>query len=536
MKKEVIVSVVLLIMLSIVIPKSPWTTAAMSTWTIKQMTDNDVEDTLGTWQAISRDGSRIVFDRRPPPIWGPEGFGVYWDVYTMNVEGEPGEEKQMTAAYGEDAGAGISDDGEKIAFASGRFHVGEPWDLEIFAMNFTDNPGQELQVSDNTTYLDSGVATSGDGKIIAWNTGPNTPVKHSEYITVANVSDVNHIVYTIIDAPGWDSYPTLTYDGTKVCFCRHTSGGSQEVYVANTDGTDLRQIPGVLGQPLISENGDRVAVIWNDGDWEFSINEVATGNTLFRTDNSVYDVFGSFDHDGNVIAYSRAGEIYICDLRTKQETQLTYDDYEDYSPRLDGDGDTMAFVSIGRDGPDSEIFVLRRNPIETVIDIDPDTLNLKSRGNWLAGYIELSMGFDVGDIDARTILLNGTIEVDSRVPTQIGDYDCDGIADLMVKFNRTLVSQYILSKGIKYGSVTLTLTGMLEDGASFEGSDTIKVRMPGDVNCDGRVDIKDVVFVAKAIKEWLHDLCRYLLADLNEDGRVDIADYYATCLHFSKTY
>jgi Tol biopolymer transport system component len=458
-------------------------TKATSTnsWRIKQLTKNDVPDTLGSWQSISRDGNRIVFDRRPDPIWGPEGYGVYWDIYTMGVSDEHGQEKQMTTIHGEDVGAGISGDGNKIGFASGRFHVGEPWDLEIFIMNFIDNPGQELQVSDNTTYLDSGVVISGDGKIIAWNTGPDTPVKHSEYITVANVSDVNHIVYTIIDTPGWDSYPTLTYDGTKVCFCRHTSGGSQEVYVANTDGTDLRQIPGVLGQPVMSGNGEKVAVLWNDGDWEFSVYEVATGNLVYTTNNGVDDWFGSINYDGSIVAYTRGGEIYTYDLQMMQETRLTNDAYEDWYPRLDEDGDTIAFVSIGRDGPDSEIFVMTALNIPTTVDIDPDTLNLGSRGKRITAYIEFLDSNSVDAINVSSLLLNSTIPIDSSAPATVGDYDQDGIQDIMVKFDRTAVTSYILSSGDmaqwngESGNVALTLAGRLNNGQPFAGSDTVRV-------------------------------------------------------------
>jgi Tol biopolymer transport system component len=329
-------------------------------WVLKQMTKNDVEDTLGTWQSISGDGRRIVFDRRPPPIWGPEGYGVNWDVFTMNVTDEAGQEKQMTSAYGEDVGAGISFDGNTIAFASGRFHVGEPWDLEIFAMNFTDSPGQEVQISDNTTYLDSGVSISGDGKTVAWHTGPDTPLKHAEYITIANISDKSHIAYTIIDTPEWDSDPTLSFDGKKVCFRQFTDQINLGVFIANTDGTGITRIPGALGQGVISGDGSKVAVLYNDGDWEFSVFDVATGNQIFATDNSVDDWFGSINYHGNIVAYTRGGEIFTRDLQTMQETRLTNDAFEDWYPRLDEDGDTIAFVSIGRDGPDSEIFVMSK--------------------------------------------------------------------------------------------------------------------------------------------------------------------------------
>lgn len=169
------------------------------------------------------------------------------------------------------------------------------------------------------------------------------------------------------------------------------------------------------------------------------------------------------------------------------------------------------------------------------LDIDPDTLNLKSRGEWITGYIELPELHDVADVNVSTLELNDTVPAQCE-PVAIGDYDNDEVLDLMVKFNRTEISQYILSEGIKCGNATLTVTGMLKDGTSFEGSDTIRVRMPGDVNCDGRVNIKDIVFVAKAFKEWLHDPCYYLLADLNEDQKVDSTDYYMACLHFGKTY
>jgi len=35
----------------------------------------------------------------------------------------------------------------------------------------------------------------------------------------------------------------------------------------------------------------------------------------------------------------------------------------------------------------------------------------------------------------------------------------------------------------------LTITGMLIDVTRIEGNDTIKARMPGDINMDGKVDI-----------------------------------------------
>ena len=133
-------------------------------------------------------------------------------------------------------------------------------------------------------------------------------------------------------------------------------------------------------------------------------------------------------------------------------------------------------------------------------DVVPNTLNLKSKGKWITCYIELPKGYDVSDIDRTTILLNDTIPVDpfwidKPLESVVGDYDDDGIPDLMFKFSRTEVSEYIhYVKGITYGDVTLTITGELYDRTLFEGSDVIRIKMPSEVNSDDDeyVDIYDI--------------------------------------------
>ena len=106
--------------------------------------------------------------------------------------------------------------------------------------------------------------------------------------------------------------------------------------------------------------------------------------------------------------------------------------------------------------------------IETTIDIDPDTLNLQSKGEWITCYIWLSEGYDVADIDVGSILLEYLLEV------QHSDVQDDV---LMVKFDRQDVIAYIeLVLEIELpADVTLMVTGELTDGTPFEGSDTIRI-------------------------------------------------------------
>lgn len=109
------------------------------------------------------------------------------------------------------------------------------------------------------------------------------------------------------------------------------------------------------------------------------------------------------------------------------------------------------------------------NSITVTIDFDPDTLNKKSKGNWVVVYIELPGGYNAADIDINSIRLNGTVPAEPW-PYALGDHDKDGIADLMVKFDRNAVIN-LLPNG---ENVTVHVTGTAGT-KTFEGVDVIRV-------------------------------------------------------------
>jgi hypothetical protein len=128
----------------------------------------------------------------------------------------------------------------------------------------------------------------------------------------------------------------------------------------------------------------------------------------------------------------------------------------------------------GSKSNEDEIFYKRcevtQEPIKALIDIDPNTLNLKSRGRWITAYIEMNEDYDINYINISTILLENSIHVESH-PTKIGDIDNDGVPDLMVKFNR----RSILNILTKNKSIILRVSGMFLNGTLFQGEDTIRV-------------------------------------------------------------
>jgi hypothetical protein len=101
--------------------------------------------------------------------------------------------------------------------------------------------------------------------------------------------------------------------------------------------------------------------------------------------------------------------------------------------------------------------------VEASVNVDPDTLNVKSKGKWVTCYIQLPEGYDVSDIDVGSILLEQTLAVQrSEIQDDV----------LMVKFDRQALIAYL--DGMR-GDVTLTVTGQLSDGTLLEGADTIRV-------------------------------------------------------------
>ncbi len=211
----------------------------------------------------------------------------------------------------------------------------------------------------------------------------------------------------------------------------------------------------------------------------------------------------SFDPEGNVVLILPATDYYysqvvgtgggqygldIYDIRDRQGVvfsaigiQIASGGVHQYT--IDGDalarGENGATIEVDADGngtfehtviADDELtvdeFILQT---ATIVDFDPDTLHLKSKGEFVTVYIELPTDYDVNEIDVFSVKLNGVVPALDK-PTEIGDYDGDGVPDLMVKFDRATI-QDILDVGEQ---VEITVSGEV-GGIAFGGSDTIRI-------------------------------------------------------------
>jgi hypothetical protein len=103
------------------------------------------------------------------------------------------------------------------------------------------------------------------------------------------------------------------------------------------------------------------------------------------------------------------------------------------------------------------------------VDVKPDSLNRKSNGKYLTGYLELGYGLDVNYVDDLKLVVSGHNEV-SAAKVEVTDFNNNGIADLTIKFDRSQVTE-----DIDTGEVEVALTGTIFEYYHFQETDTISV-------------------------------------------------------------
>ncbi len=121
-------------------------------------------------------------------------------------------------------------------------------------------------------------------------------------------------------------------------------------------------------------------------------------------------------------------------------------------------------VACGQPAPFGKIMKLfKREPLPAAVDLQPNTLNPKSAGQHLTGYIELPMDYDVNDIDLSTVKITriGTKTVEIFAQSnhgEIGDHDGDLVPDYMVKFSR---AEILAALDMQKGEIEFAVEGKI---------------------------------------------------------------------------
>lgn len=125
--------------------------------------------------------------------------------------------------------------------------------------------------------------------------------------------------------------------------------------------------------------------------------------------------------------------------------------------------------------------------IAAIVDIRPNTINLRRNGNFIMGMIKLPEGYSIENIDLTSIVvtkINGTL-LDPSIPADWAFIDEELTDSVIAKFpNKLLMDavQKALAADITYPTtVDISLSGILTDDAKtlFEGTDQVRLIKPG---------------------------------------------------------
>ena len=112
------------------------------------------------------------------------------------------------------------------------------------------------------------------------------------------------------------------------------------------------------------------------------------------------------------------------------------------------------------------------------IDVDPNTLNPASHGQFVHFYVELPSGDTPDEIVVETVLAQNTVPCQG---IDIGDRDADGIPDVSFRFERSAFTRSLPPQD----RVEATLTGEIRDRHCFAGRDSVRVLRPHLVRPNG---------------------------------------------------
>jgi Tol biopolymer transport system component len=131
----------------------------------------------------------------------------------------------------------------------------------------------------------------------------------------------------------------------KIVF-RSDRTGNWEIFIANPDGTDLKQLTyndSSDVEPSLAPDGHIAFHSNRDGDYEIYSMNVDGSNVVQLTDNSIGDTHAEWSPDGQRIVYESSYDIFIMNRDGSEQTNLTNTPESEYWAKWSPDGTKVVF-------------------------------------------------------------------------------------------------------------------------------------------------------------------------------------------------
>lgn len=268
------------------------------------------------------------------PNWSPSGEHITFmsdmlednnEIFVMHLDGSG--LKRLTFNRWEDMAPVWSPDGSRILFES----IRESGKHDVYLMNADGSNLRNLTRHPNS--LDNHPKFSPDGQKIVFNSSRDTPGdwpedRYDYELYEMNIDGSGQKRLTN-NLDGWDSYPSISPDGTQLLWRRilpveGEDRGNSEIFIADRDGSNPRNIsnyPGFDGYPAWSKSGSRIIFASSrneDGPRRppklFLMDPDGTNiRQITESSPNLADVRPWFSPDGRRIVFNR---IYIEESRT----------------------------------------------------------------------------------------------------------------------------------------------------------------------------------------------------------------------------
>ncbi len=214
---------------------------------------------------------------------------------------------------------------------------------ELYMMDYDGHNQTRLTFNKVTDYMP---AWSSDGRKIAYTSYQGTRA----ILYILEVYEgKRHEVYS----KGTTFAPNFSPDGKKLVFCSQEESGNSEIYVANSDGKNVRRLTfnkSIDTAPCWSPTSRQIAFTSDRGGTPQIYIMDAEGSNVTRVSfGGTYHDAPAWSSQGDNIAYvSRVDQIfdlYLLNLRNKQIIKLTEGNARNESPCWSPDGRHLIFTS-----------------------------------------------------------------------------------------------------------------------------------------------------------------------------------------------